>query len=74
MNIVIDKTRKGEKYTIIDDRYILVGYSYNWCKRYFIKHPDEIRFRPVTASVLWKIFPAGFRELRERMCIRNYTR
>ena len=74
MIITKTKTRKGEKYVISDDRFVLTAYHYSWHTRYFIKHPDETRFRQEKAEVLWSVCPAMFRELRAEIGLRRYFR
>lgn len=74
MIITKSTTRKGEKYTISDDRFVLVAYHYPWHTRYFIKHPDESRMRQEKAEILWNICPAMFRELRSEIGLRRYFR
>lgn len=72
MNITKTATGKGEKYTISNDRFVLVAYHYPCHTRYFIKHTDEARMRQEKAQTLWDICPAMFRELRAEIGLRRY--
>lgn len=70
--VVMEKTEKGERYTLETARVVLIAYHYPCHTRYFAKRPNEQRFKRVNAEWLWNNYPVTFSLLRKTVGVRNY--